>query len=61
MSCFRRLFTDFSFGAAIAGDTERLPGESDREKSDEPPKPFTMLISPRLAGRRSGDDGIEPP
>ena len=59
MSCLRRLLTDFSFGAAIAGDAERLR-ESDREKSEDPPSWFSMS-KPLRAGLRSGDDGIEPP
>jgi len=60
MSCFRKLFTDFSFGAATAGDVDRLR-ESEREKSEDPPRPFEVTRSPRLAGLDSGDDGIELP
>jgi hypothetical protein len=58
MSCFRRLLTDFSLGAATAGDAERLR-ESEREKSEDPPSWFS-ISRPRRAGLRSGDDGIEP-
>ena len=50
------LLTDFSFGAATAGDGDRL-WESEREKSEEPPS----IMRPRRGGLRSGDDGIEPP
>ena len=60
-SCFRRLLTDFSCGAAIAGEPDRLRGESEREKSEDPPIPFAILTNPRLAGRLSGEDGIELP
>lgn len=59
MSCFRKLFTDCSFGGAIDGDAERLL-ESEREKSEDPPSWFS-IINPRRVGRRSGDEGMEPP
>ena len=61
MSCFRRLRTDLSLGAATVGDAERERGESEREKSEDPPSWFEVLTSPLLVGLRSGDDGMDPP
>lgn len=43
------------------GDSDPLRGESEREKSDDPPGTIDVLRRPRRAGRASGDDGIDPP
>jgi hypothetical protein len=50
---------EWTFGAIMDGDAERLR-EPEREKSEDPPSWFA-IIRPWRGGLRSGDDGIEPP